>query len=355
MRPLKKLKETITKQAVMGCLIKSIKMADSLKWKDRFLSSGIPLEFEVAKLLSRHGFSTSYDYSYQRLDNKEEKEFSIDIYGHCFYPFEEHSAIENVVRILVECKFRNPQVKWFFIPSHEEDDFDSHTMRSEIKLVDEFSPYTFPSKNKLSAPLMKTALKGVEVNIHTGEVHETGILHGTNQLTYGLPVLLNTVILESSDEAIDECYPQIIIPILVTTSELFLLNNDVTIKSVSNVKDLKEIAIEVPYLRLCSNLYSSFKTHCRNIFADIFDFNDNRDNYELFSKLRIMNLDFFQKNDAVISSPKHLLKTLSLGTEDDFFKEIIVCNFSNLNKLISEIKVMVDIMNKSKIDLRKVK
>ena len=41
-------------------------MTDSKKWESRLLSSSIPLEYEVAKVLSDLNFTVSFDYAYYR-------------------------------------------------------------------------------------------------------------------------------------------------------------------------------------------------------------------------------------------------------------------------------------------------
>src|SRR4030065_1745594 len=96
------------------------------KWKDRLLSSGVPLEFEVAKILTKEGFFVDYDFAYQRFDEKEEKEFSIDIHSTGYHPFNEPNNLNIEIGLFLECKFRNPDVRWAFLPNLEiEPDNDS--------------------------------------------------------------------------------------------------------------------------------------------------------------------------------------------------------------------------------------
>ena len=49
------------------------------KWKDCLLSSSLPFEFEIAKLLASAGFFISADYTYSRTDAGVTKDFSVDI------------------------------------------------------------------------------------------------------------------------------------------------------------------------------------------------------------------------------------------------------------------------------------
>jgi hypothetical protein len=55
-------------------------MKNKKKWKAGLLSSSVPLEYEVAKILAKEAFAVSADYSYLRRDEQGiEKEFSCDI------------------------------------------------------------------------------------------------------------------------------------------------------------------------------------------------------------------------------------------------------------------------------------
>src|ERR1051325_785717 len=91
-------------------------MSKDSKWKSRLLSSSLPLEYEAAKLLVSRGFGVDSDYSYSRDDSGVVKDFSVDVHGTAYAPFSKRKNLEIQLSLLVECKQRNPNVKWLFFP-----------------------------------------------------------------------------------------------------------------------------------------------------------------------------------------------------------------------------------------------
>lgn len=89
------------------------------KWKKGFLSSGLPLEFEIAKLLDKNEFTILPEYNYERIDAGQTKDFSIDLY--CFKGFPSDLSGHNEVNLdlLIECKYRTRNVTWAFLPDFE--------------------------------------------------------------------------------------------------------------------------------------------------------------------------------------------------------------------------------------------
>jgi hypothetical protein len=323
-----------------------------MKWKDRFLSSSIPLEYEVAKILAKNNFSIDFDYSYKRLDASLEKEFSIDIKAGGFYPFPIKSAIKMQIDLLVECKYRNPNVTWLFIEDLNIGEYTNFSTKGVIKLVDEFSEYSFSNK-AFSYPTCNTCLKGMEVNSQSGDVHDKGIIHGVNQLVYCIPTLLYEHLFGTLCENLPDNYPYIICPILVTTANLRILNHDLSIETVSQSKDLEDISIGVPFLKLYSNVYPSFQEHCRNTFRNLLLF-DKEKKFEYFKELRRIDLERIERDNfrKMYSNPEHLLISLEKGIGNDIFRETLVCNFNHFPVLLSEIKKGITMIGKS---MRKIK
>jgi hypothetical protein len=321
---------------------------NSAKWKNRLLSSSLPLEFEIAKHLVNEDFYVDFDYSYKRLDEKEEKDFSIDISAGGFYPFGVGDEIKLKTHFLVECKYRNPNVNWIFLPDINNKDYTIFSSQGPLKFLDEFSE--FRSKHSGNLLMLDTCLKGMEINMENGEVHDRGITHGINQLVYGLPAVLESAITDCLLGHLTEIYPYFICPILVTTSKLYIVREEFDIEKVKRADNLKEFADEVPYLSFYSDLYPSFKNHCKNIFENILG-TSSLDRYEYFRKLREIDPNLLKKKnptpeetsimiDSMMSQPKMLLDELKLGFGSDFFREVIICNsneFLNLIKICKEV------------------
>ncbi|MEP7319942.1 MAG: hypothetical protein ABI921_14400, partial [Panacibacter sp.] len=187
----------------------------NLEWKSKLLSSGLPLEFDAAKILVEKQLAVSYDYSYRRLDDIENKEFSVDLHADSFFPLDDNLPIQQTVDFLIECKYRTPNKKWIFLP--EILDNNNHTFSTPLKLVDEFSKFSFESR--LGAFLeYDLCMKGIEISLDSKDAHEVGIKHGSLQLLYAMPVLLHNKIHFALRDIFDEAYPFYIIPILVTNA-----------------------------------------------------------------------------------------------------------------------------------------
>lgn len=315
-----------------------------MKWKDRLLSSSLPLEFEVGKILAKDNFSVDFDYSYKRYDNKDEKEFSIDVKASGYYPFEMDSEIELSVDLLLECKYRNPNVSWLFIEDFNIEEYSNFSSKGVVKVIDEFSEIF--SKNSFSgSPYCPTCLKGMEVNTQNGEVHDKGIIHGTNQLLYSIPSLIESHISSSLTGRLDDIYPYLVCPILITTADLRLIKNDFSIKKLEQTKNLDDISTEVPFLKVYSDVYPGFKEHCVNIFKEI-PTEKELDNYNYFKKLRQIprNGKGHPNINKMYSRPDDLLIQLRNGIGNDLFREVLVCNLKNFPALLKEIKNGIELI-----------
>ncbi len=311
------------------------------KWKDRLLSSSVPLEYEVAKILTKEKFFVDYDFAYQRFDEREEKEFSIDIRATGYYPFNDPSNIDIEVDILVECKYRNPDVKWAFLQILNPDDDTSILTGEPVKFIDDFSEVRF-KKTWNVLEISNGSNKGIEINTINGEVHDTGIHHGINQLIYSLPIVLSRAIKNSLESHLDDVFPYAFCPILVTTAELRLLNFDFSIDSVKNAESLENMSDEVPYLVYHTDLYPSFTKHCENVFKNIPD-EEDLERFTYFNELRSLMITSIngEKNedpDIRFYETDHLMKTLKHGNGQGYFNEVIICNLKHLPDLINMIK-----------------
>lgn len=334
-------------------------MSSNSKWKDRLLSSSVPLEFDAAKILVDKGFTVDFDYTYRRYDNKEEKDFSADISADAFYPFDFDAPIHLTVDLLVECKYRNPNVKWIFLPDINTDQYHSRfSSRTALKLVDEFSNECFESRLGFLSE-HETCLKGSELNLQTGEVHDSDIRHGCNQLLYAMPHLLQRKISSALHNAIDECYPFVICPILLTTAELYIVSAEFGISKVLNSAKLEELCYKVDCIKYQLSIPPSFHFHCANTFRDIF--NDgfsftgeskHDTNYAHFVNLRKTTKEDISKTNFIRSDPRILLTELQNGYADDFFKEIIICSMPYFSKLIDRTKEYIEVLDSRKMTLQ---
>lgn len=309
-----------------------------MNWKDKLLSSGLPLEYDAAKILVQNDFCIDFDYSYTRLDNQNEKEFSVDLLASRWNPFgiPLNSDIKLNLDVLVECKYRNPSVNWLFIPEINSSGFENYSEFGWIKIFDQFSNIFY--RNKWACKLHpEICLKGVEVNIKTGDCHDTGIRHGVFQLLYALPDLISENIFSCLRGKISDAKTFIICPILLTTAKLRIINDAFSIDKLQSAKDLDDISKIVPYVIFHSDTVPSFDDHCSNVFEN-FRFEKYLDRINHFEKLRIQNNINFPYVFSQNSSPQNLLKDLKNGINDGIFDQTFVCTIDSFQDLLDHIK-----------------
>jgi hypothetical protein len=319
-------------------------------WKDKLLSSSVPLEYEVAKILVDKGYVVDFDYTYKRLDEKEEKDFSVDVYADAFYPFNENKPIHFTIEMLVECKFRSPNVKWLFLPDINTINSGRSVSYGPVKVIDEFSDISI--KERFHFPYTNIhCLKGTEVNVNKGEVHGDQITHGTYQLLYALPYVLRSMIFQKLQGPLDELQPAVICPILVTTAELYVVNYEFDINSVRSAESFEELSTKVDCLELNISVPPSFNQHCKNIFSLFSELNNAQTNYEYLNGIRMTTTEKVLKG-IYFSSPSELLKSLMNGTKDGLFSKMSICHIDYFPKLIDQVTQYVRLLDKSKKKLK---
>jgi len=306
----------------------SIKAKD---WKNKLISSSLPLEFEAARVLVSQNFSVTADYTYARDDSGIAKDFSVDLLARAFTPFTNPNKITASLELLVECKQRNPNTKWLFLPDINRGDLSPITIGITLRAVDEFHKGFFPSSSTIAfdrdGPF---CYKGTEIDENTGRVDDSELKHGISQLQYALPRLLTDNILFQLRCHEDDNVPFLFCPILLTTSKLFILNRKVNINDIRTAKSLNDIAKCVPYLFLYSDCGPDFEKHCikecsslRNPYSEsISDINEYR----------------LKHGEYEFKLPQNLGLSIANGREHDYFTQFVVCSFENFPSLLRRIK-----------------
>lgn len=311
-------------------------MSKKTTWKSKFLSSSMPLEYEVAKILADLNFSVSFDYPYYRQEDGHKKEFSTDIKGYFLFPLDSEDEINASLTLLTECKYRDESKKWAFIPDVNRPDFSSFTLGTTIKSLSEFSKV----KNKEDLiPSFEEhfnyALKGVEINIENGNVFDKDIRHGISQLKYALPYLIKENIMQNVFDHIDNTVPAYLVSILVTNAELYILNNNLSINKIKEINELEEVARQVPYLICYSESGPDFMDHHKKIFDNLnYDVvgNGNLEEFEAFHKS--------QKELYVHDSPIRTCINLEEShyyTLHRYYHQHFICSFDFYKDLIKQI------------------
>lgn len=239
-------------------------MRNNNKWKDYFLKSGVPLEYEVKKLLDKHLCSTKFEHSYLRKDKTDVlTEFSYDLNSVFIDEM-------NYFDLMIECKYRDPSTNWVFLPEYK-------TNKTSLSLNSILHPNDhFTIENKYNFELFEmpflaqTGLKGIEIT-SDGQNPKT-ITQAVNQLSYGLSrQYLEGMIehLESNNGIEDMIFYHI--PIIVTTANLYLLNENVSIDDIKKSNDINDIATEQTDLVINCNTGKDLEIYNRQIFNVLLD------------------------------------------------------------------------------------
>lgn len=109
-------------------------------WKRHLLSSGIPLEYEVARTLAALDIATEADYAFTRPDGYQGREGSVDLAGSSFESFG-REEIAYKLNLLIECKYRSRNKTLLLLPSH-----DSYgvTLGATVNTIDAYSKVHIP-------------------------------------------------------------------------------------------------------------------------------------------------------------------------------------------------------------------
>lgn len=295
----------------------------SHNWKDKLISSSLPLEFEAAKILVSNKFWITADYTYPREISGVPTDFSVDLKAQAHTPFTNQNKMTASLELLVECKQRSPNIKWLFLPNLNKDDeiYPEYRIGCTLHVVDQFNckfVHRFSTTEfDENGPF---CYKGIEIDESNGSVRDSEIKHGISQLQYAIPRLIS--------QNIDFCEgPFFYCPILLTTSDLMVMNRSVTINDVKDATSLDEIAKKVPYLFFSSDCNSDFEKHCNNMFTQSL-------------KRDLTGLDKYRKDHGEwdVNLPFSVRNFLYKGADKDYFTQFVVCSMDNFPALIRKIK-----------------
>lgn len=318
-------------------------MSKSNKWKSKLISSSLPLEFEVAKYLVSKGFSVTPDYTYARNDLGTVKDFSVDLRATAYLPFSNPNKIKTSLDLLVECKQRNPSVKWLFFPDPNLPDFSPITLGCTIRAVDEFSINFFrPNATVDFDRSVSFCYKGVEVNESNGDVYEPKLKHGISQLQYALPRLLRENALSNLHEHFGDSYPYLFCPILLTTAELMLAERTLTTTIVEKAECLSNISETVPYLVLYCDYSPDFERHCIRECVRLKELDSEL--LDKFDRLRYENGEYSPISTSFLC---HCLAEGMGANLHWYFTQFVVCNIKSLDTLIKDIKKISSIASRT--------
>lgn len=252
-------------------------MADS-EWKRHFLSSGVPLEYEVAQALAAQGMAVSPDYSYLRSDGDQKKQFSVDISARMYS--EARSSIKYALDILIECKYRSRDKYILFFLDPNKGDFERSHLGRTIFTVDQFNKEHLSPNSLFNFEAdFPVVYKGVEV--FDKGAYEKDLRHGSQQLRYAAPIQLKEAMHEALYGHEDDSFPTFLTRILVTNAPLRIIRSGIGISQIEAVKDVDEISDEVDAAILLSDSSPDFEKH----WSETFEKSDQASQRDIASRL----------------------------------------------------------------------
>ena len=212
-------------------------------WKEYLLSSGVPLEHSVIKILKSYGFDDLSEFKYIRGNEQGiETLFSVDIKAKKY----SGKSLANL-SLLLECKYRHDQAKWIFVPSEYE--CFGIEFRDLFISTSELSESVSINSTYLNKFADRYALCGKGVEILDNSFNPKAIEQAISQVSYALP---NLFVKELNSQALGpptiKDKVRIIIPFIVTTAQLWRLNEETTIENIRHADNLDEVAKEYDLL-----------------------------------------------------------------------------------------------------------
>ena len=304
-------------------------MSKDKNWKSNLLSSGIPLEHEIAKQVNDIGFGVWGEFTYPRItENNIEKNFTVDIWAvkDIDNPTTEASLS---VSSIIECKYAHPGKKWIFVPnysSHFENVVTTVDYSSSFKLTDRSLKKTFNGEYDI-------CLKGVE--LQNKEASDYIIKKGINQLSYALPNLLKYNL--SIQFLVNRTSIRTIIPILLTTCDLYVLKHDITLEDFLNSDNLKEVAEKKDGLIYYQHSNPTLENYSEKVLRKFYS--EEPTFFEDYKKL------YHLKTGNNYETPENFLKR----SFNQAHRKILVCNISELQNILLELCSKVEKTNFEKV------
>jgi hypothetical protein len=305
-------------------------------WKKHLLRTSVPLEHEVARILSNQEFSVSADYSYHRIDNGVDKEFSVDVRGVKGSGSPTTRGRECLLDVLVECKYCVRDTTWLFLPQPK---YAISRLRDGLAAVDLFSPKFVHDLRADDDPTVTECYSAVEVGMSggtdensKGKALDSKLRRGARQLQYALPSLIMLRARVAALLPIEDTLPFFFSSLLVTNASLVIADATFGVAAVETAKSLSELGEEVPYLIWSADLGPDFYHHCQRQFAGLTQFAKTE-------PMRAIEAKRKAAREASWVLPSALARRIALDPTDAIhianFKNVIVVNILHLDKVLT--------------------
>ncbi|OQY60706.1 MAG: hypothetical protein B6245_00195 [Desulfobacteraceae bacterium 4572_88] len=316
-------------------------MSDHLKWKKGLLSSSLPLEWEISRQLVSEGFVVHSDYKYSQSHSAPVRSAPVDLCAKAYMPFRpasqplSQSSLTAQLELLIECRHRNPDKIWLFLPDPNLPEVSPARVGNTLRVVDKFSSYVIeseaPAAFDMQLPLCQ---KGLEIDSRTGDIDESVLRNALLQLQYALPRLLTENVLFYLVSPSPENIPFLFCPVILTNTQLFVLNRDTDSKQVEACSEIRDIAAPAPYLTLYLNCSADFEAQCMRETLRLKPLQRN----ERAMVIERRRARHYQNQSLLPFTIIDALTTAEHYHTQAFFTQFIVCSNSHFAELLEHIR-----------------
>ena len=212
-------------------------------WKEILLKSGIPLESSIRNILEGMSFDGVLEYNFLRKNDKDIiNNFSVDIHACKNIYANKISHKCFTLEYLIECKYCTPDSHWVFMPNA-----NSYSVETPSLYIDHFDSEYCCNSSYLETIFNEYKITGKGFSLRNKNSDNTQIKEAYNQLSYAY---IHRYIEKSSWDNYDVYF---LIPIIVTTANLWRLKENITIGKIQHANKLEEVCENYNVLRFQSD------------------------------------------------------------------------------------------------------
>lgn len=216
-------------------------------WKDFLLSSGLPLEYSVIKILEKLDISSPEEYSYERKNELGlPAYFSVDINAEQYII--SNDDVISILDLLIECKYRHDDVKWIFTPQKIKSIVPQPW---EVFITLDVLSRKRIDKKYLTDYINKYSVCRKGIELLSDSFNPKSIDQAIHQLKFGVSkriIQQYSRQVHSIDSSFDR--PVTLLPIIVTTADLWILKEDISLEELKSENEIENVAIQQDSLLL---------------------------------------------------------------------------------------------------------
>jgi hypothetical protein len=314
-------------------------LSNDPNWKKGLLSSGAPLEFEASRQLVSKGFTVNSGYTFLDRGLETVKNISVDLQASARPPFDDPDQNSARLDILLECHHGDPDETWLFLPDPNQPEASLIPSGQSIRLIDYFSAYAVdPEPICEFEKNFPFCCKGLEIDLSTGEIESKHIHNGISNLQNALPRLLTDNVLFYISQLPAENIPFLFCPIVLTTSQLYIMQKEITEADIEKSKHINDISDSVDAVLLYSDIDPRFVTNCTR--------ESNRLKIlEKSDKTQALDQKRARYFNSRLNLPYIIIEGLNEAHRfylNKFFSTFLVCNKNKFPQLLESLKKAVD-------------